>query len=130
VPDSKKEALYFKFADKNISELAHMDISELAAWIINVEERISDRQNVIGKEVLKEIRKRIGFLLDIGLDYLTLNRPLRTLSGGEAQRIRLATQIGTQLVGVLYIMDEPSIGLHQRDNVKLIESLKNLRDLG
>ncbi|WP_185155431.1 excinuclease ABC subunit UvrA [Rudanella paleaurantiibacter] len=126
----KKESLYFKIADKNISELAQMDISELSVWITDLESRLSDRQNVIGKEVLKEIRKRIGFLLDIGLDYLTLDRPLRTLSGGEAQRIRLATQIGTQLVGVLYIMDEPSIGLHQRDNVKLIDSLKNLRDLG
>ncbi|OIN60349.1 excinuclease ABC subunit A [Arsenicibacter rosenii] len=126
----KKEALYFRIADKNISALAQMDISELSNWMVNLEDRLSDRQNVIGKEVLKEIRKRIGFLLDIGLDYLTLDRPLKTLSGGEAQRIRLATQIGTQLVGVLYIMDEPSIGLHQRDNVKLIESLKNLRDLG
>nr|WP_208493018.1 excinuclease ABC subunit UvrA [Spirosoma utsteinense] len=126
----KKESLYFKMAHKNISELARMDISELSAWFDGVEERLTDRQNIIGKEILKEIRKRIGFLLDIGLDYLTLDRPLRTLSGGEAQRIRLATQIGTQLVGVLYIMDEPSIGLHQRDNVKLIDSLKNLRDLG
>ena len=126
----KKESLYFKIAQKNISELARMDISELTEWFTGVESRLTDRQNVIGKEILKEIRKRIGFLLDIGLDYLTLDRPLRTLSGGEAQRIRLATQIGTQLVGVLYIMDEPSIGLHQRDNVKLIDSLKNLRDLG
>lgn len=126
----KKESLYFRIDTKNISELARMDISELTAWFDNVESRLSDRQNVIAKEILKEIRKRIGFLLDIGLDYLTLDRPLRTLSGGEAQRIRLATQIGTQLVGVLYIMDEPSIGLHQRDNVKLIDSLKNLRDLG
>ncbi|WP_080238385.1 excinuclease ABC subunit UvrA [Spirosoma rigui] len=126
----KKESLYFKIDQRNISELARMDISELSAWFDGVEDRLTDRQNVIGKEILKEIRKRIGFLLDIGLDYLTLDRPLRTLSGGEAQRIRLATQIGTQLVGVLYIMDEPSIGLHQRDNVKLIDSLKNLRDLG
>ncbi|SFD07466.1 excinuclease ABC subunit UvrA [Spirosoma endophyticum] len=126
----KKESLYFKIAQKNISELARMDISELTVWFEGLESRLTDRQNVIGKEILKEIRKRIGFLLDIGLDYLTLDRPLRTLSGGEAQRIRLATQIGTQLVGVLYIMDEPSIGLHQRDNVKLIDSLKNLRDLG
>ncbi len=126
----KKEALFFKIADKNIAELAQLDISELAAWFTNLESRLTERQNLIGREVLKEIRKRIGFLLGIGLDYLTLNRALRTLSGGEAQRIRLATQIGTQLVGVLYIMDEPSIGLHQRDNVKLIESLKNLRDLG
>ncbi|MCX6213951.1 excinuclease ABC subunit UvrA [Spirosoma sp.] len=126
----KKESLFFKIDEKNISELARMDISELTAWFNGVEDRMTNRQNVIGKEILKEIRKRIGFLLDIGLDYLTLDRPLRTLSGGEAQRIRLATQIGTQLVGVLYIMDEPSIGLHQRDNVKLIDSLKNLRDLG
>ncbi|MFD1142216.1 excinuclease ABC subunit UvrA [Larkinella insperata] len=126
----KKESLYFRIDNKNISELARMDITELSAWMTDLESRLSDRQNVIAKEILKEIRKRIGFLLDIGLDYLMLDRPLRTLSGGEAQRIRLATQIGTQLVGVLYIMDEPSIGLHQRDNVKLIDSLKNLRDLG
>jgi excinuclease ABC subunit A len=126
----KRESLYVRIADRNISELARMDIAELAKWLVDVESRMTDRQNTIGKEILKEIRKRIGFLLDIGLDYLTLDRPIRTLSGGEAQRIRLATQIGTQLVGVLYIMDEPSIGLHQRDNVKLIESLKNLRDLG
>jgi len=126
----KKESLYFRIAQKNISELARMDISELAAWFNDVESRLTDRQNIIAKEILKEIRKRIGFLVDIGLDYLTLDRSLKTLSGGEAQRIRLATQIGTQLVGVLYIMDEPSIGLHQRDNVKLIDSLKNLRDLG
>ena len=126
----KKESLYFKIDQKNISELARMDIAELTEWFNGLESRLTDRQNVIGKEILKEIRKRIGFLLDIGLDYLTLDRSLRTLSGGEAQRIRLATQIGTQLVGVLYIMDEPSIGLHQRDNVKLIDSLKNLRDLG
>ena len=126
----KKESLYFKIDQKNISELARMDISELTAWFDGLESRLSDRQNIIAKEILKEIRKRIGFLLDIGLEYLTLDRALRTLSGGEAQRIRLATQIGTQLVGVLYIMDEPSIGLHQRDNVKLIDSLKNLRDLG
>ncbi|WP_077924383.1 excinuclease ABC subunit UvrA [Spirosoma sp. 209] len=126
----KKESLYFRIAQKNISELARMDISELAGWFNDVESRLTDRQNIIAKEILKEIRKRIGFLVDIGLDYLTLDRSLKTLSGGEAQRIRLATQIGTQLVGVLYIMDEPSIGLHQRDNVKLIDSLKNLRDLG
>jgi excinuclease ABC subunit A len=126
----KKEALWFKIDDKNIAELAQLDINELAAWFEGLETRLSERQNVIAKEVLKEIRKRIGFLLGIGLDYLTLNRALRTLSGGEAQRIRLATQIGTQLVGVLYIMDEPSIGLHQRDNVKLIQALKDLRDLG
>jgi excinuclease ABC subunit A len=126
----KKESLFFKIADKNITDLAEMDIRELADWFVGLEDRLSERQNTIAKEVLKEIRKRIGFLDNIGLDYLTLNRPIRSLSGGEAQRIRLATQIGTQLVGVLYIMDEPSIGLHQRDNVKLIQSLKDLRDLG
>lgn len=127
----KKEALWFKIGDKNIAELAEADISELSRWINDgLEDRITERQQLIGREVLKEIRKRVGFLLDVGLDYLTLNRPLKTLSGGEAQRIRLATQIGTQLTGVLYIMDEPSIGLHQRDNVRLIDSLKKLRDLG
>ncbi|WP_339923901.1 excinuclease ABC subunit UvrA [uncultured Cyclobacterium sp.] len=126
----KKEALHFKIAEKHIGELALMDITTLGEWFTNIEERMTDRQKIIGAEVLKEIRKRIGFLLDIGLNYLSLNRPLRTLSGGEAQRIRLATQIGTQLVGVLYILDEPSIGLHQRDNVKLTHALKDLRDLG
>ncbi|QHT71126.1 excinuclease ABC subunit UvrA [Rhodocytophaga rosea] len=126
----KKESLHFKIDNRNISELAHMGITELSGWFSDLETRLSDRQNLIAAEVLKEIRKRIGFLLDIGLDYLNLDRPLRTLSGGEAQRIRLATQIGTQLVGVLYILDEPSIGLHQRDNVKLIEALKKLRDVG
>jgi excinuclease ABC subunit A len=126
----KKESLHFKIDHKNISELAQMDVQVLADWFSNLESRLSERQNLIAAEVLKEIRKRIGFLLDIGLDYLTLDRPLRTLSGGEAQRIRLATQIGTQLVGVLYILDEPSIGLHQRDNVKLIDALKRLRDVG
>jgi excinuclease ABC subunit A len=126
----KKEALHFKLDNTHIGELAMMDISTLGKWFEDLEERLDERQNMIAKEVLKEIRKRIGFLLDIGLDYLTLNRPLRTLSGGEAQRIRLATQIGTQLVGVLYILDEPSIGLHQRDNVKLIKALQDLRDLG
>jgi excinuclease ABC subunit A len=126
----KLESLHFKVAERNIAELAELDISELQAWFIDIEKRLNDRQNTIATEILKEIRKRIGFLTGIGLDYLTLNRPLRTLSGGEAQRIRLATQIGTQLVGVLYIMDEPSIGLHQRDNVKLIKALHDLRDLG
>jgi excinuclease ABC subunit A len=126
----KKESLHFLIDGKNIAELSQMDIADLAAWFENLEERLSDRQNLIAVEILKEIKKRIGFLYGIGLDYLTLNRALRTLSGGEAQRIRLATQIGTQLVGVLYIMDEPSIGLHQRDNVKLITALKDLRDLG
>nr|WKN38407.1 excinuclease ABC subunit UvrA [Tunicatimonas sp. TK19036] len=126
----KKESRYFKIAGKNIAELAQLNIDDLQSWFENVEERLSDRQRLIGGEVLKEIRKRIGFLVDVGLTYLTLDRPLRTLSGGEAQRIRLATQIGTQLVGVLYILDEPSIGLHQRDNVKLIKALYDLRDLG
>ncbi|MCS6823041.1 MAG: excinuclease ABC subunit UvrA [Cytophagaceae bacterium] len=126
----KKESLHFKIDGKNISELAQMDIAELYRWFEGIEERLSERQNIIAAEILKEIRKRLRFLLDIGLDYLTLDRPLRALSGGESQRIRLATQIGTQLVGVLYILDEPSIGLHQRDNMKLIEALKSLRDLG
>lgn len=126
----KRESLHFKIADKNISELSHLDIQQLHKWFDKLENRLTDKQNVIATEVLKEIRKRIGFLLDVGLDYLSLNRPLKTLSGGEAQRIRLATQIGTQLVGVLYILDEPSIGLHARDNVKLIKALKDLRDLG
>jgi len=126
----KKEALHYKIDGKHIGELAMMDIQGLAEWFEGLESRITDKQNIIGAEVLKEIRKRIGFLLDIGLSYLSLNRPLRTLSGGEAQRIRLATQIGTQLVGVLYILDEPSIGLHQRDNEKLIKALQSLRDLG
>jgi len=126
----KKESLHFKIDNKNIAQLAMLNINELKNWFEGLEHRISDKQKVIATEVLKEIRKRIGFLLDVGLDYLNLNRPLRTLSGGEAQRIRLATQIGTQLVGVLYILDEPSIGLHARDNVKLIKALKDLRDLG
>jgi excinuclease ABC subunit A len=126
----KRESLHFKIDGKNISDLAMFDINQLQKWFDKLEDRLSDKQNIIAIEVLKEIRKRIGFLLDVGLDYLSLNRPLKTLSGGEAQRIRLATQIGTQLVGVLYILDEPSIGLHARDNVKLIKALKDLRDLG
>lgn len=126
----KKESLHFLIDKKNIADLSDMDISTLGAWFEGLEERLSSKQQAIATEILKEIRKRLGFLNGIGLDYLTLNRPLKTLSGGEAQRIRLATQIGTQLVGVLYIMDEPSIGLHQRDNVKLIKALKDLRDLG
>jgi excinuclease ABC subunit A len=126
----KKESLHFRIDNKNIAELAELDILHLKKWFEGVETRLSEKQKIIATEVLKEIRKRIGFLLDVGLDYLHLNRPLRTLSGGEAQRIRLATQIGTQLVGVLYILDEPSIGLHARDNVKLIKALKDLRDLG
>ncbi|MFT7032366.1 MAG: excinuclease ABC subunit A [Cyclobacteriaceae bacterium] len=126
----RKESLHFRMADKNISELASLNIEDLTNWFQNLEERLTDRQNIIATEILKEIRKRLGFLLDVGLSYLELNRPLKTLSGGEAQRIRLATQIGTQLVGVLYILDEPSIGLHQRDNMKLIKALQDLRDLG
>ena len=126
----RKESLHVKIDNKNIAELSVMDINALKKWFEGLEDRLNDKQRVIAKEVLKEIRKRIGFLLDVGLDYLNMNRPLRTLSGGEAQRIRLATQIGTQLVGVLYILDEPSIGLHARDNVKLIKALKDLRDLG
>ncbi|MFM7194801.1 MAG: excinuclease ABC subunit UvrA, partial [Bacteroidota bacterium] len=126
----KKESLHFRIDGKNIAQLAEMDIATLSNWFTGLEKRLDDRQVVIATEVLKEIRKRIGFMLGVGLDYLQLNRPLRTLSGGEAQRIRLATQIGTQLVGVLYILDEPSIGLHARDNEKLITALKDLRDLG
>jgi excinuclease ABC subunit A len=126
----KKEALFIKIDQKNIAQLAMMDITELEAWFQSLENRLNERQNLIAHEILKEIRKRIGFLTGIGLEYLTLNRPLRSLSGGEAQRIRLATQIGTQLTNVLYIMDEPSIGLHQRDNERLINALKGLRDLG
>jgi len=126
----KKEALYFKINKKNISELAQFDISELAKWFENIENKLSEKQLKIGSEILKEIRTRIQFLLNVGLGYLTLDRSSKSLSGGEAQRIRLATQIGSQLVGVLYILDEPSIGLHQRDNQKLINSLINLRDVG
>ncbi|MCF0057426.1 excinuclease ABC subunit UvrA [Dyadobacter sp. CY356] len=126
----RKESLHFKIDGKDIADLSNRDVRDLSNWLEGLEDRLEERQRVIGHEVLKEIRKRVGFLLDVGLDYLTLNRALRTLSGGEAQRIRLATQIGTQLTGVLYIMDEPSIGLHQRDNVRLINSLKSLRDLG
>jgi excinuclease ABC subunit A len=126
----KKEALYFKVGDKNIAELSAMDIPTLFGFFEGLEDRMDRSGQAVAREVLKEVRKRLGFLLDVGLDYLQLNRPTRSLSGGEAQRIRLATQIGSQLVGVLYILDEPSIGLHQRDNVKLIEALKKLRDGG
>ena len=126
----KKEALYFKLNEKNISDLAQMDIAELAKWFSKIESKLSNKQLQIASEVLKEIKTRIQFLLDVGLDYLSLDRSSKSLSGGEAQRIRLATQIGSQLVGVLYILDEPSIGLHQRDNEKLIKSLLNLRDIG
>lgn len=126
----KKESLHIKVDEKNIYELACMDISSLSNWFEGLESRLTERQNTIAREILKEIRSRIGFLLDVGLNYLTLDRTAKTLSGGEAQRIRLATQIGSQLVNVLYILDEPSIGLHQRDNARLIAALKNLRDIG
>jgi len=126
----KKEALYFKVDEKNIAELALMDIKELNNWFSDVDVRMNAKQQVIAKDILKEIRARIGFIQNVGLDYLSLDRPTRTLSGGESQRIRLATQIGSQLVGITYILDEPSIGLHQRDNNKLIDALKDLRDSG
>jgi excinuclease ABC subunit A len=125
-----KEALHYYIGGKNIAELAAMDISELADWLSNIEPHLSKQQKQIATEILKEIRTRIQFLLDVGLEYLALNRSSTTLSGGESQRIRLATQVGSQLVNVLYILDEPSIGLHQRDNQKLIDSLKQLRDTG
>ena len=125
-----KEALHYLIDGKNISELSSMDVVQLHKWTTNLEERLTDKQKIIASEVLKEIRSRLGFMLDVGLDYLSLNRGSITLSGGENQRIRLATQIGSQLVNVLYILDEPSIGLHQRDNRRLIDSLKQLRDTG
>jgi excinuclease ABC subunit A len=126
----KAEMLYFRIHDKNISELSAMDIGELAAWFKDIEKHLNERQNIIARDILKEIRNRLGFLLDVGLNYLSLQRSARSLSGGESQRIRLATQIGSRLVNVLYILDEPSIGLHQRDNRKLIASLQRLRDQG
>jgi excinuclease ABC subunit A len=126
----KKEALYFKINEKSIGDLVQLDIVELASWFTALPSHLSEKQRVIATEILKEINARIQFLLDVGLDYLNLNRSSKTLSGGEAQRIRLATQIGSQLVGVLYILDEPSIGLHQRDNERLIKSLESLRDIG
>jgi len=126
----KKESLYFKVNGKNIAELANQDISDLAIWFKQLPEFLSKKQVKIAEEIIKEINARLQFLLDVGLDYLSLNRSSKSLSGGEAQRIRLATQIGSQLVGVLYILDEPSIGLHQRDNEKLINSLVSLRDIG
>lgn len=126
----KKEALFFKINQKNISDLAQMDIIELSDWFSKIKAKLTKKEIIIGSEILKEITTRIQFLVDVGLDYLTLDRSSKSLSGGEAQRIRLATQIGSQLVGVLYILDEPSIGLHQRDNQKLINSLLNLRDVG
>lgn len=126
----KKESLSYRIWDKNISELANMDISQLQEWLREAESHLDPKQKAIAIEILKEINTRLNFLLDVGLDYLSLNRQAATLSGGESQRIRLATQIGSQLVNVLYILDEPSIGLHQRDNERLINSLKELRDLG
>jgi excinuclease ABC subunit A len=126
----KKESLYFKVNGLNIAELSAMDISDLATWFESLDEHLTEKQKVIATEIIKEIKARLSFLVDVGLNYLSLNRGSGTLSGGEAQRIRLATQIGSQLVGVLYILDEPSIGLHQRDNEKLIHSLEQLRDLG
>ena len=126
----KKESLHFLIEGKNISELANMNLTELYDWFVALEERLDERKKVVAHEIINEITKRLRFLLDVGIGYLSLNRSSQTLSGGESQRIRLATQIGSQLVNVLYILDEPSIGLHQRDNIRLIESLKQLRDIG
>lgn len=126
----KKESLWFKVDEKNISELSNLNLDKLMDQMIGIEERLSEKQRTIAKDVLKEIRERLQFLLDVGLNYLSLNRPSKTLSGGESQRIRLATQIGSQLQGITYILDEPSIGLHQRDNHRLISALQNLRDIG
>jgi excinuclease ABC subunit A len=126
----KKESLWFKVNGRNIAELSQMNLDNLAAWFDGIELMLDNKQKAIAKDVLKEIRERLQFLLDVGLTYLTIDRPSRTLSGGESQRIRLATQIGSQLQGITYILDEPSIGLHQRDNHRLIDALKNLRDIG
>jgi excinuclease ABC subunit A len=126
----KKEALFYKIEDQNIADLSMMSIEELNVWLQTIEQKLTDRQLIIATEIIKEIKTRVGFLVNVGLNYLSMNSPANTLSGGEAQRIRLATQIGSRLVNVLYILDEPSIGLHQRDNEKLIASLKDLRDLG
>ncbi|NNF02188.1 MAG: excinuclease ABC subunit UvrA, partial [Bacteroidia bacterium] len=126
----KQESLYFKFDNKNIGEIATMDLEQLNQWVKGLDKKLKGNQKIFAKEILKEIKKRLDFLLDVGLDYLSLNRTSKSLSGGESQRIRLATQIGSQLVGVLYILDEPSIGLHQRDNKRLINSLAQLRDQG
>ncbi len=126
----KKESCWFKIDDKNIAELSNLNLDKLHAWFENLEKRLDKKQNLIAKDILKEIRERVQFLLDVGLTYLSLNRPSRSLSGGESQRIRLATQIGSQLQGITYILDEPSIGLHQRDNQQLIHALKNLRNIG
>jgi excinuclease ABC subunit A len=126
----RKESLWFKIDGKHIAELSDMNLNKLMDWLNDIEDRLNDRQNTIAKDLLKEIRERLQFLLNVGLNYLSLSRPSRTLSGGESQRIRLATQIGSQLQGITYILDEPSIGLHQRDNHRLIEALKNLRNIG
>ena len=126
----KKESLHFKLGGLHIGQLAKLDIAQLHEWIVNIDQHLTERQQTVGKEILKEIRLRLGFLLEVGLDYLTLDRATRTLSGGESQRTRLATQIGSQLTGITYIMDEPSIGLHQRDNHRLINALKNLTFIG
>src|SRR6202012_2889446 len=115
---------------RNIADLSELNLDNLGAWFDGIELRLDNKQNAIAKDVLKEIRERLQFLLDVGLTYLSLNRPSKTLSGGESQRIRLATQIGSQLQGITYVLDEPSIGLHQRDNQRLIVALKNLRDIG
>lgn len=126
----KKQALFFKIAEKNIADLARMDIQNLHTWVAEVDDDLTKRQKAIAKDILKELHLRLGFLLEVGLDYLNLNRPARTLSGGESQRIRLATQIGSQLTGITYILDEPSIGLHQRDNEQLIKALRELTEIG
>jgi excinuclease ABC subunit A len=126
----KKESLHFRIDDKNIAELSDYDLLKLYQWVENLEEKLDERKKAVAHEIIREIKTRIGFLLEVGIEYLTLNRTSRSLSGGEAQRIRLATQIGSKLVGVLYILDEPSIGLHQRDNARLIRALQNLRDVG
>jgi len=126
----KKESLWFKIDNKNITELSNLNLDKLLSWFNDIESRLDKRQNIIAKDIIKEIRERVQFLLDVGLTYLSLNRPSKTLSGGESQRIRLATQIGSQLQGITYILDEPSIGLHQRDNHRLIDALKNLRNIG
>ncbi|HRH58783.1 MAG TPA: excinuclease ABC subunit UvrA [Chitinophagales bacterium] len=126
----KKESLWFKLDNKNIAEIAQLDLNELENWVNQLDKKLSKNQNIIAKDIIKELQDRIGFLLNVGLNYLNLNRPTGTLSGGESQRIRLATQIGSQLMGITYILDEPSIGLHQRDNQRLIKALRNLSDIG
>jgi excinuclease ABC subunit A len=126
----KKESLWFKLDNQNISEIARFDLNELDVWVKSLDKKLSKNQNIIAKDILKELQDRIGFLLNVGLNYLSLNRPTGSLSGGESQRIRLATQIGSELQGITYILDEPSIGLHQRDNHRLINALRNLADIG